>query len=127
GKVVVEIFRLFAGEVLAHVFHDQRSFANRPRGVATIGVNARLAKDERHNASFNFSTRGTGEGKRQVSALSSQFQLQTPRDFPESRELTAESYSAKIPIRRLHHGSPASTALSENCRRRQAARPRNYR
>src|ERR1700738_5001584 len=47
-KVVVKIVGLFVGKALAHVFHDQLPFANRPRGIATIGMNARLAKDERH-------------------------------------------------------------------------------
>ena len=49
-KVVVKIVGLFVGKLLAHVFDDQLPFANRPRGVATIGVNARLAKNERHGS-----------------------------------------------------------------------------
>src|SRR5712692_1136251 len=53
-KIVVKIVGLFVGEVLAHVFHDQRPFANRPRGVAAVGVDARLANDERHRARFDF-------------------------------------------------------------------------
>src|SRR5260370_87314 len=69
-KIVVKIVGLFVGKVLAHVFHDQRPFANRPRGVATVGVNARLAKDKSHGASSIFSTRGTGSCKCQVSQLS---------------------------------------------------------
>src|SRR5208282_463408 len=62
--------------MLAHIFHDERPFANRPRGVAAIGVNARLANAERHRASIIFSTRGTGSCKcpvSQLSALSPQF------------------------------------------------------
>src|SRR6266852_9814693 len=49
-KIVVKIVGLFVGEVLAHIFYDQCPFANRPRGVATIGMNARLAKDKRHDS-----------------------------------------------------------------------------
>src|ERR1700694_3957779 len=48
--MVVKIVGLLVSEVLAHVFDDQLPFANRPRGIATIRMNARLAKDKRHGS-----------------------------------------------------------------------------
>lgn len=49
-KIVVEIVGLIARKIGADVFYEPSPFANRARGVTTVGVDARLANDDRHRS-----------------------------------------------------------------------------
>jgi rhodanese-related sulfurtransferase len=66
---------------------------------------------------------GLGSGKKQINQVDRRPAGLTEPFPPETCRCSGANLLTSTGGR--HHGSSASTALSENCRRRQAARPRN--